>query len=100
MGLATSIVSTPEQIDDGPERNKWDIVFLQGSPMPYPCKNLVKKTLERCVSDGMPVVLVMDKGGDATAPPPARTSALGSLEWPFEPARVRKEIGALISGIA
>lgn len=97
MGLAVSVASTIEELDRDCHSRKWDLVFLQGASMPYPCERLVKATLERCAGPGVKLVL-LKRPGEELIPALADIGVSASIEWPFEQERVRCEVSDLMRG--
>lgn len=95
MDFVPIVVSTVEELDSSVPSASPEIVFLQGSPSPYPSMSLVNATLARYAGAEVPIVLL--KWRDA---PLIRTAGdvnfAKVLEWPFEPGKVRRELSTLM----
>lgn len=96
-GISVEVVSSPEELDSGEADFKWDVIFIQGSPMPYPGIKLISTTLMRCADSGTPLVLLTAPGA-APLREAAEFNVLGSLEWPFDYRKVQQILADLLDG--
>jgi hypothetical protein len=96
-GMSVQVVSSPEELDSGEADFKWDVIFIQGSPMPYPGIKLISTTLRRCADSGTPLVL-LTAPGEAPLREAAEFNVLGSLEWPFDQRKVQRVLAGLLDG--
>ncbi len=96
-GMSVQVVSSPEGLDSSEADFKWDVIFVQGSPMPYPGIKLISTTLRRCADSGTPLVLLTSPG-EAPLHEAAEFNVLGSLEWPFDRRKVQRILADLVDG--
>lgn len=96
-GMSVQVVSSPEGLDSSEADFKWDVIFIQGSPMPYPGIKLISTTLRRCADSGTPLVLLTSPG-EAPLHEAAEFNVLGSLEWPFDRRKVQRILADLVDG--
>ena len=95
MGLATTVASSPEDLEGDPSSRNWDIVLVQGSPMPWPGMKLIAATLRRWAGSEVPLVL-LTRPGERLIPEAAGLSVSRTIEWPFQEEKVRRAISDLL----
>jgi hypothetical protein len=95
IGLEAQVVDCGSEVKSVLGSEKWDIVFAQGTPMPYPGRRISLAALSHCAELGTPVVL-LSRRGENLVPEAAGGSAVGLLEWPFSAEKVIRALSEAI----
>lgn len=96
MGLNTQVATTPAEVESAMSSGRWDLVFVQGTPQPYPGKRVMLSVISRSGDSTSPVFL-LGRRGESLAAEAAGSGALGIVEWPFDPAKVRRTLQEVLS---
>lgn len=87
MGVSTAIATNLEEARSIPTDGHWDLLFIQGTAMPHPGKDVAALVLDRFRQSPPPTILLA-RHGDALLAEASAFEAAGLLEWPFSPAKV------------
>jgi len=97
LRFRTTVVCAPEDLASDSAQRRWDIVFLQGTPMPFPGPKLIAATLLQWARTGAPLVLLR-RPDEAPMPGGAGVDAADQLSWPFERKDVHRVVSRLLQG--
>jgi hypothetical protein len=95
IGLDAQVADCGSDVKSVLGSTEWDIVFAQGTPMPYPGRKISLAALSHCAELGTPVVLLARRG-ERLVPEAAGGSAVGLLEWPFSAEKVIRALSEAI----
>lgn len=95
MGLDAQVADATADIGPKLGSDQWDIVFAQGTAMPYPGRKISLAALNHCTERGTPVVL-LSRRGERLIAEAAGSTAAGLLEWPFSAEKVAKVLAEAI----
>jgi CheY-like chemotaxis protein len=87
MGVSTTIATNLKEARSIPTEGHWDLLFIQGTAMPHPGRDLAALVLDRFRRSPPPTILLARRGDTLLAGAGAFEAA-GLLEWPFSPVKV------------
>jgi hypothetical protein len=91
IGLEAKVADAGSNLRETLESEEWDIVFAQGTSMPYPGRRISLAALSHCSGLGTPVIL-LSRRGESLIPEAAGGNAVGLLEWPFSAEKVLRAL--------
>jgi hypothetical protein len=94
MGVDATVATNVEEVRSGREGGPWDLLFVQGTSMPYPGKELATLALDGCLPHP-PCVVLLTRPGDTLLAEAGTWSATALLQWPFSP----EEIGKILATV-
>jgi hypothetical protein len=97
IGLEAEVADGSSDVKSVLASRNWDIVFAQGTPMPYPGQKISRAALNHCSETGTPFVL-LSRRGERLVPEAAGGNAIGLLEWPFSAEKVLRALSEAIPG--
>lgn len=87
MGVKTEIATNLKEARSIPADGYWDLLFIQGTAMPHPGKELATSVLDS-LRQSPQCIILLARRGDTLLAEAGASRAAGVLEWPFSPMKV------------